>query len=402
MAKQRGKHEGTIFKRKNGTWRAQISIDGRRLSFTGQSQAECQDWVRQTQQRRKTGLTYQGSKLIYSEYLTNWLSTIQATVRPKTWRQYNQIVRDYILPELGGIKISELRPDQIQRVYDRLIKAGKGRRTVQLVHAVIHRSLTQAVKLGLVGRNPDDATTPPKPKNKEIKILDQGQVHQLLIAAQTRSIRYLAFYHVAVATGMRQSELLGLKWDDLDLKEKSLQVKRQLNLVPGGGFEFAPPKTKAGYRTIKLGSETANILTHHYKTQLDESAIAGNKWQDHGLLFPSTVGTPINPRNVLRTFRNLLDDAGLPKIRFHDLRHTAASLMLNNGVDVLIVSKRLGHSKPSITLDVYGHLIPSSQEKAADLIDTLITPISIDGFTPVAPELHQAEISAQTDTPISG
>ena len=402
MAKQRGKQEGTIFKRNNGTWRAQISIDGKRLSFSGQSQAECREWVRQTQQRLKTGLTFEGSKLSYGEYLTNWLSTTQVAVRPKTWRQYKQIVRDYISPELGGIKISVLRPDQIQRVYDRLIKVGKGRRTVQLVHAVIHRSLTQAVKLGLMGRNPDNATTPPKPINKEIKILDQGQVHQLLIATQARGFRRLAFYHVALATGMRQGELLGLKWDDLDLTRKTLQVKRQVERLPGGGFEFVPPKTKAGYRTIKLGSETVNILTHHYKTQLDESANAGNKWQDHGLIFPSSVGTPFSPSNVLKTFGTLRDEAGLPKIRFHDLRHTAASLMLNNGVDVLIVSKRLGHSKPSITLDVYGHLIPSSQEKAADLIDTLITPISIDGFTPVAPELHQTEISAQTDTPISG
>ncbi len=402
MAKQRGKHEGTIFKRKNGTWRAQISLDGRRLSFSGQSQAECQEWVRQTQHRRKTGLTYQGSRLIYRDYLISWLSTIQVTVRPKTWRQYNQIVRDYISPELGGIKLSDLRPDQIQRVYDRLIKAGKGLRTVQLVHAVIHRSLNQAIKLGLIGRNPDDATTPPKPKNKEIKILDQGQVHQLLIAAQAKGFRRLAFYHLALATGMRQGELLGLKWDDLDLTRKSLQVKRQLRLVPGGGFEFVPPKTKAGYRTLKLGIETVNILKHHSKTQRDESTIAGQKWQDHGLIFPSTVGTPISPRNLVRAFEKLLDDAGLPKIRFHDLRHAAASLMLNNGVDVLIVSKRLGHSKPSITLDVYGHLITSSQEKAADLIDALITPISIDVFTPVAPKLHQAEVTAKNSTPISG
>ena len=385
MANIRGKREGTIFKRNNGKWPAQISIDGKRLSFTGDTQAECREWVRQTQRRLKTGLTYQGAIQNYGEYLDGWLSTIKATVRSKTWRQYKQLVQDYILPELGRIKLSELRPDQIQRTYDRLIELGKGRRTVQLVHAVIHRSLSQAVKLGLLGRNPDDATTPPKPKSKEMKILDQGQVHKLLIAAQTRAFRRFAFYHVALATGMRQGELLGLKWDDLDLTGRSLQVKRQMKRVPGGGFEFTSPKTKSGFRTIKLGSETVNVLTEHYKRQLDKSAGAGQRWQDHGLVFPSTVGTPINPRNVLRTFRKVLNDAGLPKIRFYDLRHTAASLMLNHGVDVLIVSNRLGHSKPSTTLDVYGHLISNSQDKAAELIDTLITHISIAVSAPTAP-----------------
>jgi len=389
MTQRRGKKEGTIFKRKNGTWRAQITLDGKRLSHTGQTYSECREWIRETQRRLNTGLTFAGSQIKLGEYLSDWLETTKATVRPKTWRQYKQIANDYILPSLGRIKIMALRPDQIQRVYDQLLREGKGRRTVQLVHAVIHRSLAQAVKLGLLGRNPDDATSPPKPKKREVKILDQGQVHRLLIAARTRGFGRLALFHLALVTGMRQGELLALKWDDLDLTAKSLQVKRQLKRVPGGGFNFAPPKTKAGYRTIRLGDRTTTILKRYYQVQLDVKSKAGEVWQEHGLVYPSTVGTPLNPRNVVRTFKKLLADAGLPEIRFHDLRHTAASIMLNNGIDVLIVSKRLGHSKPSITLDIYGHLIAHSQEKAAELVDTLITPISFEGFAPTAPELHQ-------------
>lgn len=402
MAKRRGKKEGTIFKRKNGTWRAQVRIGGERLSYTGQTQTECREWVRETQRRLKAGLTFEGSKLTYGEYLTTWLSTMRATLRPRTWRQYSQIVRDYIAPNLSQIKLVELRPDLIQNLFDRMIKSGKGRRTVQLVHAVIRRSLNQAVKLGLLGQNPASVTTPPKPKKREMKILDQSQVHQLILAAGARGFRHLALYHVALATGMRQSELLGLKWDDVDLTAKTLRVERQVKSVPGGGFEFTPPKTNAGRRTIRIGEETADVLKHHYETQLAESAQVGIRWQDHGLMFPSTVGTPQKPSNLMRSFRLLLKDSGLPRIRFHDLRHTAASLMLNNGIDVLIVARRLGHAKPSITLDIYGHVISESQQKAADLVDKLITPIAIDVSKPMAPDWHQARISTISHPPTSG
>lgn len=384
----RGKSEGSIFKRKNGSWRAQIYLEGRRLSFTGHTQAECRLWLQETQQRVRTGLTYAGTQVTVAEYLENWLDTVRANLRDGTWRQYHQILVDYVNPELGLLKLVEVRPEQIQHLYNQLIKQGKSRRLVQLVHSVVRRSFNQAVKLGLLAQNPALATMPPKPHYKEMQILNQEQVQRLLIAAEAKGHKYLVFYSVALTTGMRQGELLGLKWEDLDFQHKSLKVARQAQPKPGGGFQFLQPKTRAGKRTIKVGEAIVAVLGQHYTNQLDQRARLGDAWCDLGLVFPSNRGTPQNPPNVARSFRSLLASAGLPRIRFHDLRHTAASLMLNNGVDVLVVSRRLGHSKASITLDIYGHVIPSSQERVADLMEELIAPRSVEKLHPTAPQLH--------------
>lgn len=187
---------------------------------------------------------------------------------------------------------------------------------------------------------------------------------------------------------MRQGELLGLKWEDIDLPRRTLQVKRQCLRHKGGGFEFSAPKSRSGSRTIILGKQAVEVLKAQQIRIADMRQKAEDEWEEYDMVFPTRVGTPILHSNLRRGFRHLLKESGLPKIRFHDLRHTAASLMLNNGIPVLIVSRRLGHAKPSITLDVYGHLIPSKQEEAASLMDDLMTPIAVDSNTIFAPDLH--------------
>lgn len=388
MSQRRGKSEGTIFRRANGSWRAQVTVGGKRLSFTGLTQTECRQWIRETHQKIQKGLSYANSKITFAEFLEDWLQSIQVSLRPGTLKQYRQVVQHYIAPDLGLVKVVELRAEQIQHLYGGLVGMGKGRRTVQVVHAVIHRSLNQAIRLGVLSMNPASSTTPPKPEQIEMKVLDEGQVQKLLIAAEAKGFRFLAFYYLAISVGMRQGELLGLKWEDIDFRKQTIKVVRQSKQVHGGGFEFTQPKTKSGNRTIAFGPETANILKRHYLEQLDDRKETGEAWKDYDLVFPSVVGSPQNPTNVVRSFKLLISALGLPKIRFHDLRHTAASLMLNNGVDVLVVSRRLGHSKPSVTLDIYGHLISRSQERASELIEELITPINV-SFAPTAPELHQ-------------
>lgn len=383
MAIRRGKKEGTIYKRPSGNWRAQLSVDGKRLSFTSNTQSGCRQWLREMDQKISSGFSFKSSKLSYGEFLNSWLSTIKAQLRRSTVIQYAQIANHYIAPGLGKLKLTDLKPDKIQKLYDSLIEKGKSRRTVQLVHAVIHRSLNQAVRLGLIHLNPDDATSPPKPQEKEMRTLDQEQVQRLLLCALNKSPKEFAFYFFLLATGVRQGEVLGLKWDDIDFGKRTVKIVRQIKRYPGGGFEFVPPKTRNGYRTIKLGKETVQILQKHYAFQLDEKAAMESDWQEHGLIFPSRAGTPLNPNNVVRAYRLLLHEAELPRIRFHDLRHTAASLMLNNGVDVFVVSRRLGHAKASITLDIYGHLLANNQERSAEMVEELINPISVS-----APELH--------------
>lgn len=222
-----------------------------------------------------------------------------------------------------------------------------------------------------------------------MQVFDQNQVQRFLVAAKSKGHKVFALYFFLLATGVRQGEMLGLRWEDLDFAKQTVKISRQVRKIPGGGFEFIVPKTRNGFRTIKLGNETVEALKLHYSLQVDEKNNAKRLWREHGLVFPSEVGTPLNSNNVVRAFRSLLIEAGLPQIRFHDLRHTAASLMLNNGVDVLVVSRRLGHAKASITLDVYGHLLSDTQERAAEMIEGLITPVALP-----APDLHPTK--AQT------
>ncbi len=169
-----------------------------------------------------------------------------------------------------------------------------------------------------------------------------------------------------------------MKWTDLDWVRQSLKVERQLLRPDGDGIEFSSPKTSYGKRSLALGRKTIDVLRTHNGRQQAERLAAGDKWVENGLIFANSLGGPIHPRNLLRNFKQLLRDAGLPAIRFHDLRHTAASLMLNAGIPVIVVSRRLGHARASITLDVYGHLIPSLQAEAAEKIDELVTPVAVE------------------------
>jgi integrase len=206
-------------------------------------------------------------------------------------------------------------------------------------------------------------------------ILNESQISQMLVTAKGH--RWEALYHLAIVTGMRQSELLGLKWTDLDYIRKYLKVERQLQRPVGNGVEFISPKTRFGKRSIALGENTMDLLHIHYERQQVERLAAGETWVEYGLIFTTSNGTPIHQRNLQRDFKALIKQAGLPPIRFHDLRHSAASLLLNHDVPVIVVSRRLGHARTSITMDVYGHLIPSMQAEAAELIDELVTPIEV-------------------------
>jgi integrase len=211
--------------------------------------------------------------------------------------------------------------------------------------------------------------------HSEMAFLDADQASQLLIAA--KGSRYEAIYYLAIHTGMRQGELLGLKWSDLDWDRETVHVQRQIKRVPGQGMVFGSPKTKSGIRTIKIGSGILKSLLDHKDRQLLEKMAAGENWTDHDLIFPTSVGTPEHQSTLRKDFLRVLKRSGLPEIRFHDLRHTAATLLLNNNIPVIVVSKRLGHAKTSITLDTYGHLIHSMQDEAAKVMDQLVTPVEI-------------------------
>jgi integrase len=377
MVKRRSNNEGTIYQRSNGTWRAQISINGERISYTGDSQKECQEWILKTRNQIDTGLTYAGANTYLQEFIEDNLIGLETQLRPATIRQYKRISESYLFPYLGDVKLVDLKPGQIQRVYNKLIKDGRSPRTVELTHAVLRRFLNDAVKLGILGRNPTAATNPPKPEPKEMKIYDETQVQQFIIAVSEIQPWNLAFFHLAITTGLRLGELLGVKWQDLNWEKSTIRIQRQLRRIPYEGLKFQVPKTKHSKRTIKLGENTLELLRQQQQTFFTKMNVTGDAWNNFDLIFFDDDGTPIPPRRMQKSFKEVIAKANLPKIRFHDLRHTAASLMLNQGIPVLVVSKRLGHAKPSITLDIYGHLIQVYQEEAASLMDEVVTPILV-------------------------
>lgn len=397
MAKRRGNHEGSIYQRKNGRWVAQVRIKGERLAKSFGTQKECRAWIKLIQVQIENGLHLDATKLGVGEYLNQWLKDIEGTIKPKTLSQYEGIVRNHLAPKLGMLKLGDLQPYHIQQVYSNLKEKGHSQRNVQLTHSVLHRALVMAERQGLIGRNPVKAITPPKVLQKEMKVLNDNQVRQLLIAAQAD--RYEALYHLAITTGLRQGELLGLKWGDIDWSANTLQVKRQLQRMKGEGLVFSPPKTKAGLRLVQLGSGGMRLMAEHRKRQDIERQRLD--WQENEMVFPSMVGTPTGQRNLHKFFKRMLKKAGLPDIRFHDLRYTAATLMLMNGIPLIVVSRRLGHSKPSVTLDIYGHYLPGMQDKAASLMDELVTPINTK-WQQIGNSYERSQIKSVDNPPYTG
>jgi integrase len=372
MAKKRAHNEGTIYKRPNGKWRAQVSIHGRRLSHTAKTKKEGLAWIRETRNQIDKGLTFKGADTLLEEFLVDWLKTVSSSRSKGTYTLYSWNVKKRITPYIGNIKLMSLKPDRVQSFYHHLQAEGFSNHAVHVAHKTLRVALNHAINLGLITRNPCSGTTPPKPEQTEMKFYDDNQVRKLLDTAKAIGDRFFPLYYLAIHTGMRQAELIGLKWEDVDWERSTIHVKRQVRHFTGDSYIFTKPKSKSGTRTIILGKQALDLLGNHKNAQQKKVSVS-NHWENLNLIFPSNVGTPVTASNIRRAYKKLLTASGLPKIRFHDLRHTAASLMLNHGIPVLIASKRLGHSKPSVTIDIYGHLMPSKQEEAAQLMDNLMS-----------------------------
>jgi integrase len=364
---RRGKNEGSIYKRNNDSWRAQVSINGERLSHTAETRAECNDWLRRTMDLVDQGMTFQSRNLSLQEYLQDWFRVKKTTIKTKTAYDYERNINKYLIPNLGNIKLKDLTTYQVTRFYAKLTDLEKGSRTVHYAHSILRSALQDAVRAGIIGRNPCIGAMLPRRNQKEMQVLTESQVTLFLITAENS--RYKALYHLAITTGMRYSELVGLKWSDIDWEKSTIKVQRQLQYLPHKGFQFTEPKTHSGIRTIMLGETTLKILREHQRiyAHLDRT---GEK-----LIFINGIGTQIYFKRFYKDFKRVLHNAGLPEIRFHDLRHTAATLMISNGIPVLIVSKILGHSKPSVTMNIYAHASVEMQSEAAKLMENLVTPI---------------------------
>ena len=252
-----------------------------------------------------------------------------------------------------------------------LHSSGLSARSVRYIHAVMHRALKQALRWGLVPRNACEAVDPPKPQKKEITPLSRDEARRLLEAVCGDRLETL--YVLAIHCGLRQGELLGLRWEDVDLDDATLQVRRTLSTAKTGP-KFAAPKTAKSRRTVRLNRLAVESLKRHHERQFEESTTLADEWKDYGLVFATTNGAPMDPSNLIaRSFKPLLRNAGLPNIRFHDLRHTCATLLLGGGVHPKLVQELLGHATIAITLDTYSHVLPGMGDQAATAMEDALS-----------------------------
>ena len=373
MAK-RGHGEGSIYCRKDGRWTAEISLEGGKSKFLyGKTRREVQEKLKTALYEQQQGMLVTGPQQKVGPFLTHWLEDVhKQSIRPRTYERYEEIVRLHLVPGIGHHQLQKLSPQHLQSFYKKKLEEGLSNTTVGCFHSVLHKALETAVRWNFIVRSPCDLVSPPRRKHFEIQPLSMQQIHQLLTAA--RGHRMEALFILALATGMRRGELLALKWQDLDLEKGIMQVRRILTRIPsklpGKGFEEAEPKTDRGRRSIVLPSFTMEALKQHRLRQREAKLKVGSAWQDHDYVFCTSIGTHLNPtRDILDVLKSFLEKAGLPDIRFHDLRHSSATMLLGMKVHPKIVQEILGHSQISITMDIYSHVLPTMQEEAMRKID---------------------------------
>ena len=373
---KRGNGEGSIWRRKSGGWCAQYTVytsEGRkRRTLYGKTRQEVAAKLSKALADREGGLIFDAGSLTVGEYLARWLShSVRDTVSQKTYERYESIVRVHLSPALGRIRLKALTPDHVRGLYREKLDSGLAPRSVLHIHRTLSKALKQATDDGLIPRNVTEAVKPPQSRREEMQPLSRDQVRTFLDTV--KGDRMEALYVLAVTAGLRQGELLALKWEDVDLEgaNPTLEVRRNLSETRGRRT-FVSPKSGRG-RHLRLSWRAVSALRVHHKRQLEERVRKAGLWEDHGLIFPSEVGTPMSGRNLYRAFKIRVKRASLPQtLRFHDLRHTCATLLLRQGVNPKFVQELLGHADISLTLNTYSHVLPDMGDTAAGGMDAAL------------------------------
>jgi integrase len=308
------------------------------------------------------------------KYLDKWLETsVKSRLRSRTYDDYAALMTRYVREPLGAIKLADLRPIDIQKVYQSMQERGLSARVVRYTHAVLSSALKQAVKWEMLHRNPASVVDLPRMVRKEMKAMSPSEASRFLEALEDS--RQYPLFNFALTTGMRPQEYLGLKWSDIDMEKGSATVRRAIvwKREKGGGWDFAEPKTSRSRRTIPLPATTVKALSEHKRRQGAERLRIGSEWQDHGLVFPTTIGTPYTLSSLTsKWLKPALVKAELTGFNLYSLRHTHATLLLANGENAKVASERLGHSTIVLTLDTYSHVLPDMQQGAAERIENLL------------------------------
>lgn len=314
-----------------------------------------------------TGNYMQPSRTNVADYLTTWLADyVKPNLSPRGYERYESIVRVHLVQATGSIPLTQLRSNHLQKHYSAMLEAGLSPRSVRYDHVVLHKALATALKWGLIARNVADGVDVPRAKRSDMQTWDETEVNQFLEAA--KDTQYYPLFYLALFSGMRRSEILALRWQDIDFIYSQVYISRSLHHLKDGTYIFTQPKSEKSRRTIALPPSAYLVLQDYRKQKEAEGLLLDTPLKDTDLAF-SALGKPLRPNTVSRAWSLLATKAGVKVIRLHDARHTHASLMLKQGIHPKIVQERLGHSTISITLDTYSHVAPGLQEAAAKRFD---------------------------------
>lgn len=397
---KRGNGEGTIYQRADGTWCAQITTGVDPLKGTpvrktvyGKKREDVKNKLIEIQNQVRTQTYADPGKMTLGEWLDTWLEEyMKNSIRQTTYDSYFVQIHKHIKPAIGHIKLKELETTDLQRFYNAKLERGradkykneKGEivtregglspRTVRYMHQVIRGALAQAIEEHKLVKSPADAVKLPRDPKKEMKTLSKDDVKVFLEHA--KKYRYYAAYYLELASGLRRGEILALRWKDVDLNENTVKVSRHLVRVKGG-FIFQEPKTEKSKRSVEIPEDAIKVIKAHMARQKVEIAKAGELYENRDnekerLLFATELGKRLDPKNFTRDFQGCLKQAGLEKVRFHDMRHTYATMMLEAGASLNAVQEQLGHHSPTFTAEQYGHVTKKMKKDAANIMGDIL------------------------------
>ncbi len=407
MAKKKGNGEGTVYQRSNGSWTAQISYidpstgNKKRKTVSGKTKQEVLKKKRDIEILKDTGRLVDTGKITVGQWLDRWLELYKKpALKPSAWFSYKSNTDLHIKPSLGNRQLDRLMASDIQALYNRLSengrkvkerkprskkeaermaqsaaqdppkKTGLAPKTVRYIHTILSGALSQAVKENIIQFNPATATEPPRQEKKEIQPFTANDARNFLKLIKDEDIYSIVY--MDLGTGLRRGEILGLKWRDLDLKTKTITIRRSLVQINGQPQLQEDTKTQASKATVRIPDGVVEVLKKVSKEQAKNKLAMGEAYLDQNYIFCRSDGTPFRPDYVYRRFKKLSKKHGFPEARFHDLRHTFCTLLLEAGEDLSTVSKLARHSSYSVTADIYGHLTKNMQDTAANKMDAIL------------------------------
>ena len=371
-------------------WRMRVFIGadpktGKRTIVTGtfSRKKDADAEATRLERQKDLGALTAPSKEPFSAYLVRWLDTVkEGRIRAGTLHDYRAMVRRYIerppegAPPIGSIRLDRLAPAAFEALYAFLWKeTGLSPRSLQYLHSILRQALGHAVGTGALVRNPTDAVKPPRQDRaggtpeKKMRAMSREEARRFLEAS--KGDRYAALWVVLLMGGIRPGEAFGLTWKDVDLDTGKLHIRRALTRRGVDGWKLVEPKTARARRVVVLPEVATSALRAHRKRQAEERLLLGPEYHDHGFVFATMLGSPLDPANLYRTFRGLLQAAELDDFRVYDLRHTCATLLLLAGENPKVVSERLGHASVTLTLDTYSHVLPAMQEESARKLEAM-------------------------------